>query len=83
MKMLLAGFLFKEVYDHSIIHASVTHYVPGPFLITMDAAINKNNIVPVQGGFCLSVTYNIFNIYRPFLHQVIKVLTQVLEVLGM
>lgn len=61
----------------------VTHYMPGPFLITMDAAINKTNIVPVQGGFCLSVTYNIFNIYCSFLHQVIKVLTQVLEVLGM
>ena len=45
-----------------------------PFLVTMDTAINKTNVVPDQGGFCLSVTYNIFNLYRPFLHQVIEVL---------
>lgn len=74
MKILLTGFLLKEVYGHSVVHASVTHYMPGPFLVTMDTAINKTNIVPAQGGFCLSVTYNIFNIYHPFLHQVIKLL---------
>lgn len=72
METLLTGFLHKEAYGHSVIHASVTHYMPGPFLVILDTAMNKTNVVPALGGFCLAVTYNIYNIDHPFLHQVIK-----------
>lgn len=65
-------FFHKEAYGHSIIHASVTHDMPGTFLVTMDTAMNKTNVILALGGFCQPVAYNIYNIYHPFLHHAIK-----------